>query len=286
MQLLTIIELRSGFVFHEVMLSGLPKQWRATIPKAVPHSPWRSSGQICSGEFATEVEGVRLAYNVDKDGDIKLSAEGPDGRRSRGRSFPLRKGTSHLDPDGFSITNYTVDFGRRSRRRQRSFLRPVSRLLPDANLEEGDLTNLTIADFGIILARLRGQELELNIWNTRSLSRGLFRFRERRGDRNEVTYRIGSDGRVEINVGCRGLDGVSASFSLEEVGDLLRVYFLRSTEGSSIVTFREQVVELCGIGEGADLFEVVLFADEDRIYVPYPIPGRNSALLPLDRIAN
>ncbi|KAF4733358.1 hypothetical protein FOZ62_025574 [Perkinsus olseni] len=240
-----------------------------------------------SGEFATEVEGLRLAYNVDKDGDVRLSVERPDGRRSRGGSFPLREVTSQMDPGGFFITNYTVNFGRGLFRglRRRSFLLPVSRLLPDANLERGDLTDLTITDFGIILARLQGQELEF-IWNTRSLSPGVFRFRQRRGGMNELTYRISSDGRVEINVGCRGLDGVSETFSLEQSRDPIRVYFTRSTEGSSIVTFREQVVALCGIGEDADLFQVVLFADGDRIYVPYPIPGRNSALLPLDRIGN
>ncbi|KAF4679746.1 hypothetical protein FOZ60_014562 [Perkinsus olseni] len=245
-----------------------------------------------SGEFATEVEGVRLAYHVDKDGDVSLSAEGPDGRRVRGTSFPLREVSSQLDTDGFFSTKYTVDFGRRRFRglRQRKFLRPVSLLFPQANFENGDLTDPVFTDFGIVFASFQGQQLQF-LWNTRTLSPGVFRFRETTGDLNEVTSSIDSDGRVEINFSCRGLEGVSAIFSLEEGRFPYRLYFTRSTRGISIVTFRQDVVELCGIddfdGERADrLFRVLAFADEDRVYMSYPIPGRNSILLPLDRIVN
>ncbi|KAF4724483.1 hypothetical protein FOZ62_000360 [Perkinsus olseni] len=251
-----------------------------------------------SGTFTHEGLRFTLTYVVDNAGEVSLTVERParpagsdgrpgrPGRRSSGESYPLKEVHAQLEPDGFLFSNYTVDFEGSGLGGKRSFLEPVSLLLPSVELEAGDLTDLSFFDGGIAYARFRGRDLGFR-WNTLPLSPGVFRYRETTGDLNKLTYIVFSDGTVEMNVGCRGLDSVEAEFSLNEVFiDQARTYTVADTEESSLATFQKQVFGLCGYEDRDFFLQGIIFANEDRIYVPYLIPGRNSVLLPLDRIAN
>ncbi|KAF4708159.1 hypothetical protein FOZ63_011174 [Perkinsus olseni] len=238
-----------------------------------------ATGQL-SGRFRYDAGDYSLVLDVDKDGDVRLTVDVPR-RRFRSRSFPLSGGTrSVAQVDGFfSIFNYTVDASPSAI--AANWYRPIRRRVRNTNIEQGDLTNLGFTDLGTIYARYQGQEIVFE-WETAPLSPGLFSFRDSAGDQVEVDYRVSSDDLVDVRVGCRGLDGVRATFKLVGITSPRNIYFLFPHEGSSYPTFLNQVIDLCGEVRG--FFDSINFADQNRLYAPFSLDGRLSSQLPLDRV--
>ncbi|KAF4708161.1 hypothetical protein FOZ63_011176 [Perkinsus olseni] len=250
-----------------------------------------------SGRFARDLsdrvsENATVIYDVDRDGDVRLTVELRNGRSerpsrsSRGQPFPLTGGQTELFNGFIPFFNYSINFGRNPSRGRRGFLRPVRRLIPSARLQEGDLTSVAFSDstFGLG-ARIQGRSLGFT-WETLPLSPGEFRFRQTTDDLHEVTFRVESDGRAEIQASCRGSGIIRGVFGLGGLTGRPLRYAVQSVGGSSIEGFRSRLGELCGTTARTAPFGLLLFADANTMYVSYAIPGRDQILLPLDRVAN
>ncbi|KAF4692489.1 hypothetical protein FOZ60_013158 [Perkinsus olseni] len=243
--------------------------------------------RIRHGSFVYDAGNYLLALDVDKDGNVVLSAEVHGRRPSRSRPFPLIGGTTKFSSLAFSlVTNYTVDASPSIFSR---WYRPIRRQLPGARIRRGDLINLGFADSGLTYTRFQGREVVFT-WKPHTLVPGLFVYRNPTGDQLQVGCRVHADMSLDINVSCHGLDGVRrtvrASLNLARVPEsparpFVEYSYSRDFDDPSII-FKNELRNTCR--EVRDLLNSVTFGDENTLYVPIVLPG--SVFLPLDRVVS